>query len=102
MGAGKGRTRAVNDSGGSARYRALIESRAEKHLARIDPVIRRRIAKAIDALCTDPEPAGCVPLKSMPGVLRLRVGDYRIVYQVSKDQHVIDVIDIDHRKDIYR
>jgi mRNA interferase RelE/StbE len=91
-----------DDSGGSITYRVLFESRAEKHLARIDPVIRRRIAKAIDALCTDPEPAGCNPLKGMPGVMRLRVGDYRIVYVVARDQQVIDVIDIDHRKDIYR
>jgi mRNA-degrading endonuclease RelE of RelBE toxin-antitoxin system len=33
---------------------------------------------------------------------RIRVGDYRIVYLVKRDEQVIDVIDIDHRKDIYR
>ena len=83
-------------------YRVVLASRARKNLARIDPVIRRRIAKAIDALSGDPQPAGCVPLKGMPGALRIRVGDYRIVFRVVKDDGVITVADIDHRKDIYR
>ena len=83
-------------------YRIALASRARKNLARIDPVIRRRVAKAIEALSTDPQPAGCVPLKSVPGALRIRVGDYRIVYRVLKDDGVIMVADIDHRKYIYR
>jgi len=84
------------------RYEIRIDQRARKHLAHIDPVIRRRVAKVIDALATEPVPAGCVPLKAMPGAMRLRVGDYRIVYLVNHGEHQIDVIDIDHRKDIYR
>lgn len=83
-------------------YRVLTEQRARKHLARMDPVIRRRIVAAIDALATDPEPPGSRPLKGMQGVLRTRVGDYRIVYTVLHDKLLVDVIDIDHRKDIYR
>lgn len=83
-------------------WRILTESRARKHLARMDPVIRRRIAVAIDGLRTDPEPAGCTPLKGRPGVLRIRVGDYRIVYSADHDERVLTVIDIDHRRDIYR
>ncbi|MGB6455591.1 MAG: type II toxin-antitoxin system RelE/ParE family toxin [Streptosporangiaceae bacterium] len=83
-------------------WRVLIDQRARKHLARLDPVIQRRIAKAIDALSTDPEPAGCKPLRSMTEVLRIRVGDYRIVYQLARADHVVQVLDIDHRKDIYR
>jgi len=86
----------------TATYRILLESRARKHLARADPVIRRRLAAAIDALTTDPEPPGCTPLKGQSGVLRIRVGDYRIVYAIVRDHLRVDVIDIDHRKDIYR
>lgn len=92
----------MNDSSGEVRYRILIESRALKHLARLDPVIRRRVAKAIDGLSTNPEPAGCIALKGITGAMRLRVGDYRIVYLVAWDKQAISVVDIDHRKDIYR
>jgi mRNA interferase RelE/StbE len=83
-------------------WRVLIEQRARKHLARIDPVIQRRIGKAIDALSTNPEPAGCKPLRGMTDVLRIRVGDYRILYELERADQVVVVVDIDHRKDIYR
>lgn len=83
-------------------YRIVLASRARKNLARIDPVIRRRIVRAIDALSADPQPVGCVPLKGVPGALRIRVGDYRVVYQVMHDDLEVLVADIDHRKDIYR
>lgn len=83
-------------------YRIQLDSRARKNLARIDAVVRRRITAAISALATEPEPHACKPLQTRPGVLRIRVGDYRIVYAVAHDQLLVDVIDIDHRKDIYR
>jgi len=83
-------------------YQVQLEPRASKHLAQLDPIVRRRVAKALDALGADPEPPGCKPLKGAAGVMRIRVGDYRIVYMVIRDKQVIDVIDIDHRKDIYR
>jgi mRNA interferase RelE/StbE len=83
-------------------YDLELEQRARKHLAHIEPVSRRRLAKALDALAADPAPSGCTPLKGLPGVLRLRVGDYRIVYSVDRARHVVTVVDIDHRRDIYR
>lgn len=83
-------------------WRVLLAPSARKHLARLDPVIRRRIAKAIDALSSDPEPAGCKPLRGTTDVLRIRVGAYRILYQLTRADQVLQVIDIDHRKDVYR
>lgn len=83
-------------------WQVLVEQRAGKHLARMDPVIRRRIAEAIDGLTTDPELAGLKPLRGMTHVLRIRVGDYRILYRVRHQARVVEVIDIDHRRDIYR
>lgn len=83
-------------------YTILLEARARNHLARIDPVVRRRIAKAIDGLAANPRPPGCKPLKALPDMLRIRVGDYRIVYTIVAGTRVVDVIDVDHRKDIYR
>jgi mRNA interferase RelE/StbE len=83
-------------------YTILFEARARNHLARIDPVVRRRLAKAIDALAANPRPRGCKPLQGLPDMLRIRVGDYRIVYTIVSGTHVVDVIDVDHRKDIYR
>jgi mRNA interferase RelE/StbE len=86
----------------SGKYRVLLEPRTRKNLAHIGPVIRRRIGAAIDALCGDPRPAGCKPLKGGAGVLRTRTGDYRIVYSVDDGKLEVVIIDIDHRRDIYR
>jgi mRNA interferase RelE/StbE len=86
----------------TATWRVLTDRAARKNLARLDPAIQRRIVKAIDALSTDPEPADCKSLRGMTDVLRIRVGDYRILYQLIRADHIVQVIDIDHRKDIYR
>jgi mRNA-degrading endonuclease RelE of RelBE toxin-antitoxin system len=61
----------------TAKYRILVEPRARKHLAGIDPVIRRRIAAKIEALATDPEPPGC---KALAG----RLGDPRQVPRLDR------------------
>ncbi len=66
MGTGQGRA-----GTGTTAWRVLIDARARKNLAHMDPVVRRRIAKAIDALSTEPEPAGCKPLRVLTGVLRI-------------------------------
>jgi mRNA interferase RelE/StbE len=67
------------------------------------PKIRRQIKRHIDGLADNPMPQGVVMLKGNNGgepVYRLRSGDYRVLYLVRENEIVI--IDIDHRKDIYR
>jgi mRNA interferase RelE/StbE len=87
----------------SGKYEIELEPRAIRNLDRIDPVIRRRIAAKIDGLATDPEPPGCIALKGVkPLVLRIRVGDWRILYRVRHDEAAVLVIDVDHRADVYR
>lgn len=83
-------------------YRIVVEPRARKNLARIDPVIRRRVANAIDALDTDPEPTASAQLRSQKDVRRLRVGDYRVLYKIEREAWLVRLLDIDHRKDVYR
>lgn len=83
-------------------YRIVVEPRARKSLARIDPVVRRRVASGIDGLAADPEPTASTQLRSQKDVRRLRVGDYRALYKIERETGTIRVIDIDHRKDIYR
>jgi mRNA interferase RelE/StbE len=87
----------------TAKYGISVSSVARKNLARIDPVIRRRIAVKIDELAADPEPAGCKALQgAKPLTLRVRVGDWRILYRVNHADSRVLIIDIDHRGDIYR
>lgn len=58
--------------------------------------------KALRALEDDPRSAGCVKLTGSTDLFRLRVGDYRIVYQIQDKVLVVLVIEIGHRREIYR
>lgn len=84
-----------------SRYRIDVEPEAIKALAKMDKPVRRRIQTAIDKLADDPRPSGVVSVKSMPGCLRLRVGDYRVIYEVDDHHVMVLVIDLGHRREIY-
>ncbi len=58
--------------------------------------------RRIDALATNPRPRGVQKLKGDEQFLRLRVGDYRLIYVVEDDRLLILVVKIGHRRDVYR
>ena len=57
---------------------------------------------AIDGLARQPRPAGCTKLIGADDAYRIRVGDYRIVYQIMDRVLIVWIIRIAHRKDVYR
>jgi mRNA interferase RelE/StbE len=61
----------------------------------------RRIKDATEALRTEPRPHGVRALAGQHGWLRIRVGDYRIVYEVRDSELVVLVIQIGHRSQVY-
>jgi mRNA interferase RelE/StbE len=83
-------------------YRIELTRDALRALAKLDKPVRRRIQGAIDKLADDPRPAGLIALRGAPGAFRVRVGDYRIIYTLHDDRLLIVVIDIGHRRDVYR
>ena len=82
-------------------YSVRIKRSAAKQLGRITHPMRRRIALAIDALGEQPF-RGSVLKGDSRGLRRVRVGDYRIVYEVLEAVLIVLVIRISHRKDAYR
>ena len=83
-------------------YRVLIEREAQRYLRKADPMVRRRLMAAIDALATEPRPSGCKPLTGYSGTYRLRVGAYRVLYEVVDAELVIYIIEVGPRGDIYK
>ncbi len=81
-------------------YRIELRPAAVRALKRLDPPIRRRIQGAIALLAEEPRPPAARPLRGRPG-LRVRVGDYRIVYTVADDVLLIVVVTVGHRRDVY-
>ncbi len=82
-------------------YEILIERRAKKLLKNLPQDIKRRIDKSISSLALEPRPVGCKKLKDSRHY-RIRISDYRVVYDIEDDRLLILVIDIGHRKDVYR
>ena len=71
-------------------------------LAKLDKPVRRHVQAAIDALGAQPRPPGAIALQGLPGAYRIRVGDYRVIYTVDGGRLVVLVIDLGHRREIYR
>lgn len=84
------------------RYRIELKPSAAKALAGIPHPDRLRIARRIDALAGDPRPAGAVKLAGEDELYRVRVGDYRIVYQIQDRVLMVLVVRIGHRREVYR
>ena len=78
-----------------------IKRSAAKALANIAKSERLRLIEAIDRLQEEPH-AGGVLKGEFAGLRRLRVGHYRIVYEVMNDELVVLVVRIGHRSDVYR
>lgn len=82
------------------RFEIRLDPYARRALDTIDKAPRRRILERIAALADDPRPAGAVMLRGRHGDLRLRVGDYRVIYTVDDAILLVLVIDLGHRRDV--
>jgi mRNA interferase RelE/StbE len=82
-------------------YKITIEKKALKFLSKLDFKPKKRISEVITSLAENPRPHGVKKLISRPG-WRLRVSDYRLIYVIHDDILSVSVIDIDHRKNIYK
>ncbi len=78
-----------------------VQRPAEKELAALPLQARERVASALRAMEDDPFPHGVKKLKARDGY-RVRVGDYRILFTVSRAARLVRVGAIGHRKDVYR
>jgi mRNA interferase RelE/StbE len=83
-------------------YRIELTPKAERDFNSLDGSVRRRIKQRIDSLAENPFPSGIKKIEGEDELYRLRVGDYRILYQVKGKILLVLIIGIGHRRDIYR
>lgn len=81
-------------------YQITLRKRAIKALARINEPHYSQIKQSIYGLAKNPRPLGYKKLKDRNGY-RIRIGDYRVIYEIYKKSLKVDVITLGHRKDIY-
>ncbi len=81
-------------------YRLRLNPKAEKDLDRLRGRTWERVRDALLALREDPRPRGCRKLRG--GAYRIRVGNYRIIYDVHDDNESVEVLRVRHRREVYR
>ena len=75
---------------------------ALRQLEKLPRETQKRLVSRIEMLRNQPFPAGCKKMEAVPDAWRVRVGDYRIVYQVQQKVLLVLVLTVGHRKDVYR
>jgi mRNA interferase RelE/StbE len=83
-------------------YKVAFSKSANKELSRLPKNIYLKVEVSIDGLIEIPRPAGCKKLVGSKNTYRIRVADYRIIYDVNDDIIEILIIKIGHRKDVYK
>ncbi len=83
-------------------YRVRLTSTAEKERKQLPVPLRSRIDSVIEGLKTNPRPPGVAKLSGSDNDWRIRVGDYRIVYEIDDSAKVVTVWRIAHRREVYR
>lgn len=83
-------------------YHVELTGAADRQLAKLPLVLQRRVVQRLDALAENPRPLGATTLQGGEGLLRIRVGDYRVIYRVHDDVLLVLVVRIGHRREVYR
>ena len=83
-------------------YKVLFKPSADRRLQKLPHDVQRRIVGEVVMLAHNPRPAGVAKLTGDENLWRIRIGDYRVVYEIHDDQLIVLVLPAAHRKDVYR
>jgi mRNA interferase RelE/StbE len=83
-------------------YTIQFKPLALRQLEKLPRDIQKKLAANIESMRADPFPSGCKKMAAIPDTWRVRVGDYRVVYQVRQKLLLVLVLTVGHRKDVYR
>lgn len=84
------------------RYEIEFTHRAFREFQALPQASQSRIATKVEGLEQDPRPRGVEKLEGIKNAYRIRVGDYRVVYEVDDERDLVRVVKVGHRGDVYR
>lgn len=82
-------------------YRIVLHRDAHREIAALPKKLRSQVRDVIDGLQSDPRPPSAIPLKGRKGAYRIRIADYRILYEVHATEIIVYVIGVAHRREVY-
>ena len=83
-------------------YDVLIERTAERDIKSLPTALFDRILPRITALADNPRPTGCHKLAGSKNDWRIRIGDYRVVYEIDDARKQVKIFRVRHRREVYR
>ena len=83
------------------RYRVILDARAQRDIRRLPAEVQARTLRAAYALAENPRPPGCLKLHGRGDQYRIRVGNYRIIYEIEDDILVVVVVEVGPRDSVY-
>jgi mRNA interferase RelE/StbE len=85
-----------------AQFRLEVKKRATKELEKLRPDIGKKLLASIGSLASNPKPRQSHKLSGSTDSYRLRVGNYRVLYQIDNNAKTITVYQVGHRREVYR
>jgi mRNA interferase RelE/StbE len=83
-------------------YQVVIPKPVQKQLDGLPDAVYDRIIKKIKMLEEDPRPRGCIKLKGYENEYCIRIGNYRIRYEVCDQEYILILLHCKHRKSVYK
>lgn len=83
-------------------YQVIVPKPVQKQLDSLPHDVRDRIVKRLLILKENPRPPGCIKLKGHENEYRIRIGDYRVRYEIRDRESVVLLLHCKHRKDVYK
>ncbi|MEI3650062.1 MAG: type II toxin-antitoxin system RelE/ParE family toxin [Dolichospermum lemmermannii FEM_B0920] len=83
-------------------YEIIITKTIQKQLDNLPNNIQERVYGKIAQLAEEPRPDGVVKLKGYDNEYRIRIGDYRLVYEIRDEQLIVLLVQCKHRRDVYK
>ena len=83
-------------------YQIEWKRSAIKEVRKLPQQVISKIVVAVDGLALDPHPQGCRKLVGSENTFRIRVGDYRVLYNIFENKLIVEIVRVGHRKDVYK
>ena len=83
-------------------YAIVISKSVQKQIDNLPNDLVERVIEKIQNLASEPRPDGIVKLKGSDNEYRIRIGDYRVRYEIDDESQLVQILQCKHRKDVYR
>jgi len=83
-------------------YDIIFTRSARKEIESFDNKTIQKILPKIESLAIKPRPVNCLKLQGEENLWRIRIGDYRVIYSIYDNKHIVDIIAVRHRNEAYK